>query len=41
MSQYKIEAGTGQHLGDRKEQQDRFTDPGDAAAAARRGDRPP
>ena len=23
MSQYKIEAGTGQHIGDRKEQQDR------------------
>ncbi|MEN3291666.1 MAG: hypothetical protein V7642_919, partial [Burkholderiales bacterium] len=23
MSQYKIEAGTGQHLGDRQEQQDR------------------
>lgn len=25
MSQYKIEAGTGQHIGDRKEQQDRVT----------------
>ncbi|MGH8808655.1 MAG: serine/threonine-protein phosphatase, partial [Noviherbaspirillum sp.] len=30
MSQYRIEAGTGQHIGDRKEQQDRtalFTAP--------------